>query len=119
MRKKQTMEKMGRKLFIGQRFLTVITIFLVFLVGCSASHYTTYIDMVNINGSVYEKTGSENMDYEQGELIGEIKKQLKAQKTPKRHLHSNYLNVGTKVYEVNGEENLVVANSELFKLKER
>lgn len=72
---------------------------------------TQYQALLFVNGKEMQSTGStaQELGITPLELIGTIKDKIPIQLRPQQHLTSNYLETGTEIYSVEGNEEIVLA----------
>ncbi|TKC18472.1 hypothetical protein [Robertmurraya kyonggiensis] len=75
---------------------------------------TQYQALLFVNGKEMQSTGSttQELGITPLELIGTIKDKIPIQLIPKENLTSNYLEAGTEIYSVKGNEEIVLAKKE-------
>lgn len=102
---------------------TFITIVLI-LTGCStttnddthleSTSNGSYKALLFVNGKELQSIGKTAEDFEvlPGELIGTVKNRINIEKRPKAELTSNYIKIGTEIYSVQGNPEIVLAKTQ-------
>ncbi|RTR32355.1 hypothetical protein EKG37_09325 [Robertmurraya yapensis] len=74
---------------------------------------TQYQALLFVNGKEMQSTGStaQELGITPLELIGTIKDKIPIQLRPQQHLTSNYLETGTEIYTVEGNQEIVLAKN--------
>lgn len=97
-------------------YILVLVVLLGILNGCNqqstgGGEEGIYEIVTFINGTEYVFHSYNDGKYLKGEFVGEITSTVKASRMPVRDGQSNYFDQGTKVYTIEGEDHLLLAES--------
>ncbi len=92
----------------------MIIIFTILLTACNSDSTDggSYQSIINLNGTNYYYTSSNEEEYTQNSLIGTIEDNVKPEEIPSKHLTSNELETGTEIYSTNESDEYFIANDE-------
>ena len=103
--------------------ITLILIIMVIISGCSPSSTSrneesssedSYEALLFVNGEELQSIGetAEELGVSPKDLIGTIEDKINIEVRPKVELHSNYLEVGTEIYSVDVNPDIVLARKD-------
>lgn len=108
-----------------RKVLSILLLLSIVLVACSTATKESksnlevgsegsYQALLFVNGTEFESFGetAKELGLVPGELIGTIKEKIDIEKLPTVELTSNYLNEGTEIYSVDGNEKIVLSKKE-------